>query len=603
LIVDSPAWELDGSGDELVIASLVGTETVVSSKGTSVPTVVAGKVTFPAGTCWYLELSNGSLYIAGETSGVTAFDVSSNGADGAWNTGGGGLATLYSALQPDDHYFAENGGTAVIVCGLDGIKNGAIAAQSITQGTGKALKMRVKIEQFVDYDLFTSAGKLLEATWELNHTVIRYDGGAIGTIFSGWGWVDVEAVVDVGPSMPMCTASSGNVAIEFAYATLEDNGGWSASSYDGGSYVYNVEYPSLQPFTSNDCKKKYYPALASGLDDVDGAGLQNPPETTLVHNGGPHKVQQALNRDYGDFNGATSVGGADGSSLGAGDLYIIYAGRYKTQPNGYNPLFANGSKVGGAGVVFQVWTFNNKDFQCAIQDGVSEDHALLAPPAVQDGEVIVLSLRRTGMGANNCTATFLNLDTGASDTEVFTSTLDALLPSNKVSFGAFYNHDTGLYGNFSACEPFYGAIGTDPDNIIHTYNFDGWDGVSPILDGVGTNDMTLSNVTSGTTTTPLPLAFGTDIGQSKLYSPDGVTFDKVSYIDYLQWVSNSDYNTWVKYTTGCFIDDVVIVSISDGDDLDDMVDWLGNPSCGGGVLKPIVYDGEYVTYDGELVYP
>jgi len=54
--------------------NLVGTETVVSSEGTSTPTISAGRIDFTAGTCWNLLLSNGSHYAGSEEAGIIWHD-------------------------------------------------------------------------------------------------------------------------------------------------------------------------------------------------------------------------------------------------------------------------------------------------------------------------------------------------------------------------------------------------------------------------------------------------------------------------------------------------------------------------------------------------
>ena len=112
-VVDSPCVVVD-TDSELVVASLTGSETVTSSGGTATPTVVAGKVTFTAGTCWELKLSNGSIYPMGMYSGSFEGDISSNDAHGSWSTGAGGTDALRAGLTDAYHYFAENGGTAIL---------------------------------------------------------------------------------------------------------------------------------------------------------------------------------------------------------------------------------------------------------------------------------------------------------------------------------------------------------------------------------------------------------------------------------------------------------------------------------------------------------
>lgn len=72
----------DGVNDYLAIASLVGTETVVSSSGTAVPTISAGRIDFTSGTCWNLQISNGSIYPCQEERGTVAYDIGPNALHG-----------------------------------------------------------------------------------------------------------------------------------------------------------------------------------------------------------------------------------------------------------------------------------------------------------------------------------------------------------------------------------------------------------------------------------------------------------------------------------------------------------------------------------------
>jgi len=60
------------NGETLTSASIVGTETVISSEGTCTPVVSAGTITFDAGTCWNIVLSNGSTYSHPTKTGAAA---------------------------------------------------------------------------------------------------------------------------------------------------------------------------------------------------------------------------------------------------------------------------------------------------------------------------------------------------------------------------------------------------------------------------------------------------------------------------------------------------------------------------------------------------
>ena len=82
--VGSSCSEWDGV-KYLTVSGLVGTETVVSSGGTTTPSISAGRIDFTAGTCWNLLLSDGTRLTFAEEAGSTAYDVSGNGNHGIWS--------------------------------------------------------------------------------------------------------------------------------------------------------------------------------------------------------------------------------------------------------------------------------------------------------------------------------------------------------------------------------------------------------------------------------------------------------------------------------------------------------------------------------------
>ncbi len=72
-LLDGPCFSFGGT-EYATNGNLVGTETVVSSEGTSTPTISAGRIDFTAGTCWNLLLSNGSHYAGSEEAGIIWHD-------------------------------------------------------------------------------------------------------------------------------------------------------------------------------------------------------------------------------------------------------------------------------------------------------------------------------------------------------------------------------------------------------------------------------------------------------------------------------------------------------------------------------------------------
>lgn len=87
----------DGSTGYLAAAHLGGTETVVSSDGTSTPTISAGRIDFTAGTCANLLLSDGTFYPMEEDIGAIHYDTSGGGNDA---TASGGVTwTTANAIR------------------------------------------------------------------------------------------------------------------------------------------------------------------------------------------------------------------------------------------------------------------------------------------------------------------------------------------------------------------------------------------------------------------------------------------------------------------------------------------------------------------------
>jgi len=75
---NAPCATFDGTaGDYISIAGLTGSETVISSGGTSTPSISAGKIDFTAGTCWNLQLSNGMVFPLSESAGTTVYGYDS----------------------------------------------------------------------------------------------------------------------------------------------------------------------------------------------------------------------------------------------------------------------------------------------------------------------------------------------------------------------------------------------------------------------------------------------------------------------------------------------------------------------------------------------
>lgn len=87
----------------IAAAHLAGTETVVSSGGTSTPSISAGRIDFTAGTCWDLTLSDGTHYKLAEGYGTLILDASGSGNHGVLTN-----ATLGSAWGGSQDEYHSN---------------------------------------------------------------------------------------------------------------------------------------------------------------------------------------------------------------------------------------------------------------------------------------------------------------------------------------------------------------------------------------------------------------------------------------------------------------------------------------------------------------
>ena len=90
----------------IAAAHLTGSETVVSSGGTSTPSISAGRIDFTAGTCWDLTLSDGTHYPLSEGWGV---DIGSSTSDNDGVLTNSILANAWGATQDEYHYNLLNG--------------------------------------------------------------------------------------------------------------------------------------------------------------------------------------------------------------------------------------------------------------------------------------------------------------------------------------------------------------------------------------------------------------------------------------------------------------------------------------------------------------
>lgn len=91
----------------IAAAHLTGSETVVSSGGTSTASISAGRIDFTAGTCWDLTLSDGTHYPLSEGWGTQINDASGNENDGTLTSAT--LSSAWGTTQDSFHYNILNG--------------------------------------------------------------------------------------------------------------------------------------------------------------------------------------------------------------------------------------------------------------------------------------------------------------------------------------------------------------------------------------------------------------------------------------------------------------------------------------------------------------
>ena len=110
LIVGSPCTIWNGTA-YLTVVGLGTNVTVVSKQGTSNVSIVTNRISFTAGTCWDLLLSNGSHYSMSDLSADRCHD-DVNGMHGIITSGT--IPVIWGATQDAYHYCAENGGSRVM---------------------------------------------------------------------------------------------------------------------------------------------------------------------------------------------------------------------------------------------------------------------------------------------------------------------------------------------------------------------------------------------------------------------------------------------------------------------------------------------------------
>lgn len=500
-------------------------------------------------------------------SGLDVFDTVGN-VHGVAQVGAGGEATFWGTRQDDRHYMATDGGSKVFV--FEGASV-SMFGTAVSTGT-KELSFTLMATAAADQTVFVSNSKSFFLDF-ISGTAfdVYYNGGLIDTAVLN---VPKTFTLDVDLGSAFTFGSSAE-NFQIADITLEDNGGWKASGFDGTT-AYNTDQSGSMPdMTDNAVTTRQYPALSSGLDDVAGFGLLNPAATDGAHNGGIYKVAQKANRDYGIFNGTSSCGLSDASGLGSVDWdYELVADWYKATATFY--LFSDGD--GGTGGE-RISLFNSSnDLKIGIDDDstFTQETILSADDRPSTDDVCVFRCWRI---SGTIYWSMQNLTQGTTDTGNFANTQVVDNSGQKLAVGCL---NSGGPLNYAPINVYYFKAGTSASAITHSYSFNDEDS-GTIADGVGSNDMTLTSVTTATTTTPLPLAFDAYLGDNLFWSADGVTFDEKTYLNmFLHTSYNND--VWIKYGDGCMVEDIVTTDTLDEDQYDNMAEWKGATSCGNGVL-------------------
>ena len=166
---DGPCFSFGGT-EYATNGNLVGTETVVSSEGTSTPTISAGRIDFTAGTCWNLLLSNGSHYAGSERTGIIWHDDVNDEHLTFFNSPNWNLQDTYfwsesvgfslyeHASEPDLFVPLKSDGTALSITPPSGYTK--------TSDNPAGPWLYEGDETYVDFDVVANANQWLEQRWQ-----------------------------------------------------------------------------------------------------------------------------------------------------------------------------------------------------------------------------------------------------------------------------------------------------------------------------------------------------------------------------------------------------------------------------------------------------
>lgn len=566
LLVDSVCATFDGIADKLTVAGLSGSETVTSSGGTSTPTVGVGEITFTAGTCWDLVLSNGQSFPLVAGAGLLAYDITGV-AHGAITVGAGGQATFWGSRQDVFHDSAIRGCTMA----LQVPAAGTTVFPAVADGFSLALSMRVKIPSASDCTLYESNSLALEARVNGGNTDLYYGGSILESS------ITVDAWTTVAPAGGVAMVTQGRIgknsglyqdAFEIAWFTLENNGSMSGGSVDAVTDTwYNMEFPSDSTAAIAAFTQIQYPALADLTDDVDGAGLVNVGSGVGVHNGGVFKHKQANGGDVAVFNGSTTTIDSNISTFGGGAT-SVYEWNIIVNDDGtdHGRFFRNAT--GDLGWFFRIRHDSSHFAYLQIDDGPNAIFKFITLPA----------------GGNGWSHYKLTFD-AATGKGTLTNVTTAQSTSQTVAGLIGYNLETG--GNAVILPSLDGNIAY-LDMIV--------DG-SPLIEYKMGNitGTTVPNTGSGADGTATDVTVSSDSGSiyaglspfvNDFWSANGLTWDSLTYISHLTHISYTDnvWNKWSKVGPVCILTDIVTTDTLTEAEHASMSTWKGAGSCGNGTL-------------------
>jgi|TARA_Y100000310_G_scaffold340955_1_gene438496 hypothetical protein len=498
-------------------------------------------------------------YPLNEASGTSVYDTVGT-EDGVVTVGAGGEATFWGSRQDVFHDAAIRGASKVFV--LDDNTSVSLTGTSASTGT-KSLSVRAKPTTAANQTIFFSDGKSLIFDFVSGSAFdVIYDASTIGSAtLDTWSTITTDVTLDSGIQW-----GGGACHIEIASMSIEDNGSWDASAFDGTT-AYNIDQSgSLPDLADNGVEVRQYPANEALTDDVDGVGLINPASGAGL-NGGIHQVRE-VGEILPNFNGTTSFISLP-TTAGVTQYPHVQA-FVKPRSSGTQQIFY---KRQGSAIAYEFRLNNGKP---QVYTKAWEQFTMtLAIPYGEWSEVkfeydydnskIFLSSRLHGVEAW----------TTDEFTGVTAFTPDAR-PTN-IGAGADWLGAEFFDGEIADVRIFDYSDGTP----LHRWKL--WDITGDTApDSVGSDTGTSTNLTPDTASI---IAGDKPLADNGFWDLNGF-FSTKSYSDALLH-QPFDLNVVTKYNSSCGLDDAITFDELTGDEYDDMVTWLSTVSCGGATHEPL----------------